>query len=603
MKRLKLIFSVIFVVIAVPIAFLLVNSYRHLQNETQYAQREHAYLIIQILNQRIYDDLAIEEKRSYSEYRFIQAVPVIGGEEVTLSKLSQFPIESHYSGMLGHFQLDPDGGIRTPVLPDGILEKIPVENRREREAVRDTIQKVLKILNISNKGLERTYSAPPQDSLDRLYGEDIKLAVKLNEAREARRFNRRLERSTQKETFIFEVESAQIRKISEKDSTIKEEAQELYFPDVMEIAIDPFQAKFNDKYLVFYRNIWRNNKQFIQGYAVRLNDYFRKLIQREPLSSSEGTNLILEFGTKTSPYAIFGNKNVPRRELISVPLQAPLNQMQLTIYMSDMPAPPGTKMIIAIGILMYLILGGILIGLYKMIRSQLRLASKRQDFISAVSHELKTPLTAIRMYAELLQNSWVANEQKRQKYYESIASETERLSRLIQNVLNLSKLERNSWHIQLKKLNPKVVLEEFVNTYSKNIEKQGFDLTVSSDACDYEILMDKDAVMQVLMNVVDNSLKFAKSAHYKMIVLELRVTENVISLSIRDYGPGIPSQEMNRVFDEFYRVENEMTRTTVGTGIGLSMVKRLCELTGMQVSIENAVPGLRTIIRFPPISF
>ncbi len=599
MKRLKLLFSVIFVIIAVPIAFLLVNSYRHLRNETQYAQREHAHLIVQMLNQRIYNDLAIEEKRSYSEYRFIQAVPVIGGEEVTLSKLSQFPVESHYSGMLGHFQLDPDGDIRTPVLPDGILEKIPVENRREREAVRDTIQRVLKNLNISNKGLERTYR-PPQDSLDRLYGEDIKLAVKLNEAQ---RFNRRMERSSQKETFIFEVESAQIRRISEKDSSIKEEAQELYFPDVTEIEIDPFQVKFNDEYFVFYRNIWRNHKQFIQGYAVHLHTYLRRLIQHEPLSSSEGNNLILEFGTKTSPYAIFGNRNIPKRELISVPLQAPLNQMQLTIYMSDTPAPPGTKMIVSIGILMYLILGGILIGLYKMIRSQLHLASKRQDFISAVSHELKTPLTAIRMYAELLQNSWVANEQKRQKYYESIASETERLSRLIQNVLNLSKLERNSWHIQMKKLNPKIVLEEFVNTYGKNIEKQGFDLTVSSDSCDYEILMDKDAVMQVLMNVVDNSLKFAKSAHYKMIVLELRVTENVISLSIRDYGPGIPSQEMNRVFDEFYRIENEMTRTTVGTGIGLSMVKRLCDLTGMQVSIENAVPGLRTIIRFPPISF
>ena len=239
---------------------------------------------------------------------------------------------------------------------------------------------------------------------------------------------------------------------------------------------------------------------------------------------------------------------------------------------------------------------------YRLTKSQLALATKRQDFISAVSHELKTPLTAIRMYAELLQNSWVASDEKRQKYYSLIASETDRLSRLIQNVLNLSKLDRNQWNIQLKKENPRNTLEEFVATYSKNIEKNGFDLTVTKDVCEYIIPMDKDAVMQILMNLVDNSIKFSKNAQYKMIVLELKVEDNDIFFVVRDYGPGIPPSEITKVFDEFYRVENEMTRKTNGTGIGLSMVKKLCSLTNMRIEIENASPGLRTKIHFPPIS-
>ena len=114
-------------------------------------------------------------------------------------------------------------------------------------------------------------------------------------------------------------------------------------------------------------------------------------------------------------------------------------------------------------------------------------------------------------------------------------------------------------------------------------------------------MMDKDAIMQILMNLVDNSLKFSKDADYKMIVIELRIKETDVYLAVRDYGPGIPPAEMKKVFQEFYRVENEMTRRTSGTGIGLSMVKKLCTLTNMKIEMENAGPGHRTKIHFPPL--
>jgi len=231
------------------------------------------------------------------------------------------------------------------------------------------------------------------------------------------------------------------------------------------------------------------------------------------------------------------------------------------------------------------------------------LASKRQDFVSAITHELKTPLTAIKMYAELLQNSWVVSDEKRQKYYNQIASEADRLSRLIQNVLNLSKLDGNRWNVQLRRERPKAVLDDFIATYSKNVEKQGFELTVSSDtaASNIALLIDRDAIMQILMNLVDNSLKFSKKSDYKMINIELAINGTDMYLAVRDFGPGIPAAEMKKVFQEFYRVENEMTRQTSGTGIGLSMVKKLCTLTNMKIELENANPGLRTKIHFPPL--
>jgi len=596
MNRLKLLFTFLFIVIAIPVAILLVNSYKHFQTESQYAYKEQAYFILQMLNQRIYDDLAVEEQRSYSEYRFIRAVPIIGGEEVTISKLAELPMRSHYGGMIGYFQLDPDGGMHTPVLPDGILEKIPVEDRSKREIIRDSILNVLNQLGIHNEGLSRNQvQASTQDSLDKLYGKNLKLAVKLNDNK---KFQRRYEQSSQTESFLFDVESARIRRISENG---KEEDNDdfIQVPNLLEVEIDPFQAKFNNNYIVYYRNVWRNNEQFIQGYAVRLRTYLENLVLNELQFNPAEQGITLEFGTKDKAYVTFGSLANSKGELLNIALQFPLNDMVLSVHLTEENSNVSYMFVVLIAIMMFVALAGGFIAVYRSTKSQILLANKRQDFVSAVSHELKTPLTAIRMYAELLQNSWVANETKRQKYYALIVNETERLSRLIQNVLNLSKLERGNWNVQFSKVNPKTILDTFVATYTQNIEKHGFDLTVTSDICNMQLTLDKDAVMQILTNVVDNSLKFARDSAYKMIALELRVSENDVYFVVRDYGPGIPQKELGHVFEEFYRVGNEMTRTTAGTGIGLSMVKKLCDMTNMKIEIENAGPGLRTKLHLP----
>lgn len=549
-----------------------------------------------MLNQRINDDIAIEDQRSYSEYRFIRAVPVIGGEEITLSDLANFPIRSHFGGIVGHFQLDPDGTLRTPILPDGVLEKIPMADRSKREAVLYKIQTILLKQNFKNEGLENR--AQPRDSvetiLDQLYKQDLGLKKKKPSPKKR---SKRFEQSSEKESFAFNVESTKL-----DDSGFTK--ARIDTSHIMEVEIESFQATFDSLYIIFHRNVKRGSDVFVQGFIVELRPYLINLIKNEINFYPQEQNLALEFSANSKKLFTFGETNRTSTELMSTPLQAPLANITLTMYITRKSSPPGGGMILFLGITMLLVLGGGLICIYRLTQSQLALASKRQDFVSAVSHELKTPLTAIRMYAELLQNAWVANEEKRQKYYNQIASETERLTRLIQNVLNLSKLDGNRWNVQLRKDRPKAVLDDFIATYSKNVEKQGFELTVSSDTDvkDITILMDRDAIMQILMNLVDNSLKFSKNADYKMINIELRLKDTDLYLAIRDYGPGIPQSEMTRVFQEFYRVENEMTRRTSGTGIGLSMVKKLCTLTNMKIELENANPGLRTKIHFPPIS-
>ncbi len=597
MRKIHVIFTAIFFIVAIPLVMLLYQAYLQLELGTNSLYQGHAMFVANTLNQQLAKDLAIEDKRSYSEYGFIRTVQVIGGEENTLSELVDYPVVSQYEGLVGHFQLTPDNSLRTPFLPEGrfgeiLLEQISSAERSKREEVRNKIGRIINKLGVKNEGVSSI--AQPRDSIenviDRVYKRDPKLHSKKQRSQD--RVNR-FERTSEKEIFAFDAESANFDSLGMTVDMIR----------ASEVEIEPFQAVYDRDYIVFYRNVRRGSELFVQGYVVNLRVYLTSLVKNETQFYPLEKDLALGFASQSADLLLLGTPDYST-EILSVSLLPPLNSITLTLYMRKSNNFNSSAFLIFLGFVVLVVLGGSLVAIYRLTRSEVTLAQKRQDFISAVSHELKTPLTSIRMYAELLQNSWVANEEKRQKYYNQIASEAERLTRLIQNVLNLSKLDGNRWNVQLRKDRPKAILDDFVSTYSRNVEKHGFELTVSSDTDVNEIAltMDRDAVMQILMNLVDNSLKFSRNAEYKMINIELRIVDDDVYLAVRDYGPGIPPSEMKKVFQEFYRVENEMTRQTNGTGIGLSMVKKLCSLTGMKIEIENANPGLRTKIHFPPLS-
>ena len=209
MRKIHLIFVAIFLAVALPVFFLLTHSYSQLQLNAQFAYKEHAFLVLQMLNQRFADDMAIEDQRSYSEYRFIRAVPVIGGEEITLSELANFPVRSHFKGIVGHFQMDPDGTLRTPILPDGVLEKIPMSDRNKREAVLYKIQTILMKQDFRMDELKNN-KPQPRDSiesvLDQIYKQDLGLNASKNQKKSAAiKRAKRFEQTSEKESFAFNV--------------------------------------------------------------------------------------------------------------------------------------------------------------------------------------------------------------------------------------------------------------------------------------------------------------------------------------------------------------------------------------------------------------
>jgi len=240
-----------------------------------------------------------------------------------------------------------------------------------------------------------------------------------------------------------------------------------------------------------------------------------------------------------------------------------------------------------------IVLVGGFVTLYRMGLSQIALARQQQDFVSAVSHELKSPLTSIRMYGEMLKEGW-ADEEKRQSYYEYIHDEAERLSRLISNVLQLAKINRNEPQFDIR---PTKVSELMSNTESKissQIERAGFELRIDTaeDAGRATINVDSDCFMQMIINLVDNAIKFSRNAENKIVEIACkRAGDNRIQFSVRDYGPGVPKDQMKKIFQLFYRSESELTRETVGTGIGLAIVHQLAVAMDGNVDMVNATPG------------
>jgi len=230
-----------------------------------------------------------------------------------------------------------------------------------------------------------------------------------------------------------------------------------------------------------------------------------------------------------------------------------------------------------------------LIGLWRGVREQLALACKKDDFISAVSHELRTPLTSIRMYAEMLEQDWVSSPEKRQSYYGQIRQESERLSRLIENVLDFSRMQRGRKKFTLVAGDLNACLQQSVDTLAPYARQHGFSLqTVFADLP--SLCFDRDAVSQILVNLVDNAVKYAAAAEDKTIWIRTSLDARHVTIEVEDRGPGVPAAQRQKIFEQFYRMESEATRQTQGTGLGLALVMRFAEAHRGYVRLRTAHP-------------
>jgi signal transduction histidine kinase len=204
------------------------------------------------------------------------------------------------------------------------------------------------------------------------------------------------------------------------------------------------------------------------------------------------------------------------------------------------------------------------------------------------------------MYGEMLKAGW-ADEAKKQSYYDFIFDESERLSRLISNVLQLASLSHSEPQMDLKPVTVSALVDLIESKVASQIERSGFnlELDVSESTTEIMLSLDIDCFAQVLINLVDNAIKFSAKADHKLIRIGVRAqSAGEVLFTVRDFGPGVAKSQMKKIFLLFYRSEGELTRETVGTGIGLALVHRLTLAMGGKVDVRNREPGAEFRLSF-----
>jgi signal transduction histidine kinase len=372
------------------------------------------------------------------------------------------------------------------------------------------------------------------------------------------------------------------------------------------ILIDPFRARLVErKVLIFYRKAWHEQKMIVQGFAVKLDAFYDWLMQpsfdNSDLPGFAEASLHLDGEMLARRGLALSGSAAP---LFERQLGYPLNQFVWRVRSDTLPEDPARRLVTAFGALLALALTAGLALLYRTTASEMRLSQKRQDFVSAVTHELKTPLTSIRMSAEMLREGWVKDDAKRREYYGVIASEGERLGNLIDNVLQLARLEKRTARFNLTTESPNAFFENAAKELGAFVTSHGCAWSQNAEPALSPIRFDPDAVKQILFTLVENAVKFTPFGPDKSVALTLKRDGGDVVWCVSDKGPGVPKAELKKIFEKFYRVENELTRKTKGTGIGLAMAKMMAE--GMGARIEAVAGegglGLAVSLRFSSAS-
>lgn len=226
-----------------------------------------------------------------------------------------------------------------------------------------------------------------------------------------------------------------------------------------------------------------------------------------------------------------------------------------------------------------------------------RLEAVRRDFVTNVSHELRTPVAIIRANSETLLDGALEIPKARQSFVEAIARNSERLERLISDLLDLARVESGNQELHIREFPLATVTERVVTLLKRRADSKGVTLTTKFDSS-LKVIADEKALDQILVNLVDNAVKYTEAGGTVTIVAERRDGELLVA--VEDNGCGIPVAARGRIFERFYRVDPGRAREVGGTGLGLSIVKHLAQIMGGQVGVEGRTPkGSRFWVRLP----
>jgi len=597
--------------------------------------------IRQDVTHKLNEFIQTEQERPYTDYQYYYVPENVAPGQQQMPLLRS-PLGSglYNDFAYGNFQIEPDGTIVTPYYETGQSQAIQ-ENTLDREAevhVDNIKRNLLPVLGVGG-GVFKFPVAGSRLALDvnqpadSLYADAKKKEAGQKQPTKGQTGRSReyrigsLQADSQKEQIFTQkrsVVASNIARIEElisrqsatdiaQDQTERQDAaglnqqvtavndmqQSLQLQeqgDVVEIRIESFvplvvpgadaqQFIFGGQVFLL-RHVQIEDKHFLQGFQLNerklidqvedsASQFMRKgmcfelpqIKKRDTENEAVAYTAILHFG--------FGDLILNLKEIDPAWIGKQINHLR-NWYFS------------IVGIVLLAVALG-LASLWRSAGAQIRLAQKKDDFISAVSHELRTPLTSIRMYSEMLEKNWVKSEDKLTEYYRNMRQESERLSRLIENVLDFSRIQRGRKKYTFKAGDINKCIADVVEMMRPYAAQRSFSIKTEFGRVG-QMAFDGDAVTQIAVNLLDNAVKYARDAEDKTITVRTGSDERFILIEVEDHGPGVPHRQRKKIFEQFYRSGAEATRETAGTGLGLALVKKFAQAHSGFVEIINTKP-------------
>ena len=645
MKRLKFLILIFWVALSIPLAYFVLRTYRGLEQEEVATLSYFADTFFDEIEQALTSIVKLEEGRAIDEYNY-HIFPSNQFQDSTgksRSPLSRLPRDEY---ILGYFQNNPDGSFQTPMVVGD--KPIPLEHKslvaklkhansifnRKRvtrtdrimtqpaKVVADTDEKrqtgfAEKYLDLSRSRQPKIYLGQKEKRVEKITPMQALNIAKREQRETTKSSEPAAVAKTRSSSGLIAGDRAVIKSKAGKRSGLRKsfptESEDYLLPapasDGMEtegfqVEVAPLQSVFISADQIFiFRRIMINQKIYRQGFILRVRAFLSHLAQQyfvtQPMAGFANLRLrVIDQGNEIDRIEA-GVSTRNSKFVLSRIFPSPFEFLNATLTSDQIPPAAGRNTLNVMVIVLAVIFLIGLFAIYQSARTIVDLSERRSQFVSSVTHELKTPLTNIRMYIEMLEQGIAQDHEREQEYFRIIDSESARLSRLINNVLDLSKLEKKQRQIDLKTGTFEEVIHEVEEVMQEKFRQEGFTLKVGQKNI-RPFQYDREVMIQVLINLIENSMKFGKTSAKKEITVRLGRDGDWMKIYVSDIGPGIPHQALKKVFDEFYRVDSRLTKTTRGTGIGLALVKKFVNLMGGTVTaVNNDGAGCTITISLP----
>ena len=268
---------------------------------------------------------------------------------------------------------------------------------------------------------------------------------------------------------------------------------------------------------------------------------------------------------------------------ISLPWRLEVRPRQLAALYQELNRRQDLYLAMSLLVLALLIFGSYLTA--RTVKRELEIARLKSEFVSAVSHEFRSPLTGIRQLGEMLLRGRWKNEQRRQEYYQMIVRESDRLTRLVENLLDFSRMEEGHQQYDLEPVEPTQWLQKLVEDFQSEVADENMSI-VASIPQELPVLSgDREALTCAVHNLLDNAVKY--SGNSKKVWLDAEANNSRLSIQVRDRGLGIPEEDRKHIFEKFFRGGGEISRQVKGAGLGLSLVKQIVTTHGGSLQFES----------------